>query len=143
MPRKKKEVAVKETKPKAKQTKKVEKKEEFRVPSTVKRRKLSHVLTIDNDFYITCNSLTFILKQRVDEVDKAGKKLPDKSEAFATDLLDILECAARRMIRVPSDFGELTKRLDHIYGLLDARIPVNIKPRDLFVDMEKEGEIED
>lgn len=143
MPRKKKEITVKASKPKSKQKPKqaiVE--EEFRVPSTIKRRKLSHVLTIDNDFYITCNNITFMLKQRVDGVDKNGKKLQDTQEAYATDLKDILNCAVRRMIRVPADFNELSAKLDHIFGLLDARIPPNIKPKDLFADMQVDNDEE-
>jgi hypothetical protein len=114
--------------------------------STVKKVKpiaksrSSHVLELDENYYITCDTKQFILKQKVNTVSKDGKKIPDNNIAYCTLLKDILESAVSRMVRVPDNFQELLDKMDSIYSLIDARIPVDVKPKDLFKDMQSTEE---
>ena len=71
-----------------------------------------HVLKINNWLYVTC----------------------DKAIAYASTLDWMLKIMVQRMIRIPSDFIELGNKLQEIYDLIDARIPADTRPRDVFED---------
>lgn len=98
-----------------------------------------HVLWINDALYITCDSRQFIVKKVVNKKDKDGNKLTDISIMYAQNLNQIIKVVVNHLSRVPDNFDVLLKQLEHIYGLIDARIPANIKPKDLFVDIIKES----
>ena len=91
-----------------------------------------HVLKLTEHLYITCDKYQFILK----EVN-TNKKFPDPSLLYSPYLAGILKLAAKYMSRIPADVKELGEKLDHIYGLIEARVPADIKPKDLFVEYER------
>ena len=41
------------------------------------------------------------------------------------------------MSRIPADVKELGEKLDHIYGLIEARVPADVKPKDLFIEYKR------
>ena len=118
-------------------------KESNKIKGRRKGKSYTHVLWLTDGLYITCDSRQFIIRKVNDKTDKDGKKLPDMSILYAQSLEHILKVAVNHMIKVPSNFDELLKAMEHIYGLIDARIPVDIKPKDLFVDIIKESGEED
>lgn len=96
-----------------------------------------HVLKLTDHLYITCDKYQFILKEVNNLTDKKGNKIPDPSLLFSPYLDGILKLVAKYMSRVPTDVRELGEKLDNIYGLIDARVPADIKPKDLFVEYER------
>lgn len=93
-----------------------------------------HVLKLDEKYYITCDSRTFILKEVSTLTDKDGNKLPDDNRAYDPDLCGIIQCAIRRMIRIPADCQQIAEKQEHLYQMIMDRIPFDVKPKDLFED---------
>lgn len=92
-----------------------------------------NVLKLNNWLYITCDSYCWIIKEVNTQVNpKTGEKYPDKCLLYSPDLCGIIRVAVRYMSRVPGDILALSKKLEEIYKLIEARIPANVKPRDLF-----------
>lgn len=97
-----------------------------------------HVLKLTEYLYITCDRYQFILKEVNTLKNKKGEPYPDISLLYSASLEGIIKLAVRYMTRVPSDILELREKLENIYDLIDARIPVDVKPRDLFEEYERE-----
>lgn len=94
-----------------------------------------HVLKINNWLYVTCDKYGWMIMQVSDKINqKTGEKYPDKAIAYASTLDWMLKIMVQRMIRIPSDFIELGNKLQEIYDLIDARIPADARPRDVFED---------
>lgn len=94
-----------------------------------------HVLKINNWLYVTCDKYGWMIMQVSDKINqKTGEKYPDKAIAYASTLDWMLKIMVQRMIRIPSDFIELGSKLQEIYDLIDARIPADTRPRDVFED---------
>ena len=92
-----------------------------------------HVLKINNWLYVTCDKYGWMIMQVSDKINqKTGEKYPDKAIAYASTLDWMLKIMVQRMIRIPSDFIELGNKLQEIYDLIDARIPADTRPRDVF-----------
>ena len=92
-----------------------------------------HVLKINNWLYVTCDKYGWMIMQVSDKINqKTGEKYPDKAIAYASTLDWMLKILVQRMIRIPSDFIELGNKLQAIYDLIDARIPADTRPRDVF-----------
>lgn len=108
--------------------------------STVKGRPkgetYNHVLWLTDGLYITCDSRQFIVRKVNNKTDKKGNKLPDLSLMYAQTLQQILKIAANKAIHVPSNVMELAKLQAHICSIIEARIPADIKPKDLFTGLE-------
>lgn len=83
------------------------------------------VLQITPWLYIAPDPHCWIVR----EVREDGR---DRALLYYPDLRDAIMGVARRMVRVPGDVAELGKKMDDIYSLIDARVPVGIKPKDLF-----------
>lgn len=96
-----------------------------------------HVLKLSEYLYITCDRHQFILKEVNTLKDKEGNPYPDICLMYATSLDGILKLAVKYMSRVPADILELSDKLKAIYDLIEARIPVDVKPRDLFEEYER------
>ena len=111
-------------------------KEAIKIKGKPKGKAYTHVLWLTDGLYITCDSRQFIIRKVNDKTDKDGKNLPDTSILYAQSLEHILKIAVNHMIKVPYNFDELLKAMEHIYGLIDARISADISPKDLFSDME-------
>lgn len=101
-----------------------------------------YVLKLTDYLYITCDSRCWMIKEVVEGVDKDGNKRPDKALCYAVTLEGILQVAAQRMVRVPGDVMKLADRMKEIYDLIDARVPVGIKPKDLFEVYQTSGDEE-
>ena len=92
-----------------------------------------HVLKINDWLYVTCDKYGWMIMQVSDKINqKTGEKYPDKAIAYASTLDWMLKIMVQRMIRIPSDFIELGNKLQEIYDLIDARIPADTRPRDVF-----------
>lgn len=102
-----------------------------------------HVLKLSEHLYITCDKYQFILKEVNTLTDKKGNKLKDTNLLYSPYLDGIIKLSAKYMSRVPADILELEKKLENIYDLIEARIPVDIKPRDLFEEYERNDENEE
>ena len=96
-----------------------------------------HVLKLNDHLYITCDKYQFILKEVNNLTDKKGNPYPDISLLYSPYLDGILKVTAKYMSRIPADVRELGEKLDNIYDLIDARIPTDVRPRDLFVEFER------
>ena len=97
------------------------------------KTKLKHVLPITEWLYITCDSRTWKLVEVIDKVDsKTGKKLPDKPVIYWPHLDGLLKSCIHHELLVPDDIKKLNENFNHLYKLIDERIPPNVKPRDLF-----------
>lgn len=94
-----------------------------------------HVLKLTEHLYITCDKYQFILKEVNTLKDKKGNKLPDVNLLYSPYLDGIIKLSAKYMSRVPMDVLELKEKLENIYGLIDARIPVDVNPKDLFEEL--------
>ena len=103
--------------------------------------KVKHVLPITDWLYITCDSRTWKLVEVVDKVNpKTGEKYPDRPLTFCTHLNEMIESCVHHMLLVPDDIQKLNNNFNHVYALINERIPANIKPKDLFKDIVKEEE---
>ena len=96
-----------------------------------------HVLKLTEHLYITCDKCQFILKEVNTLTDKKGNPLPDTNLLYSPYLDGIIKLSAKYMSRVPADVLELKKKLENIYDLIEVRIPVDIKPKDLFEEYER------
>lgn len=86
-----------------------------------------HVLWLTNNIYITTDRTCY----HVCVVnDKAGKK--DIHTVYATNLQDALKLAIKYGIKIPMDVQELSDKLDHLYEVIMDRIPLGVRPKDLF-----------
>lgn len=94
-----------------------------------------HVIKLTEHLYITCDKYQFILKEVNTLKDKKGNKLPDVNLLYSPYLDGIIKLSAKYMSRVPMDVLELKEKLENIYGLIDARIPVDVNPKDLFEEL--------
>ena len=100
-----------------------------------------HVLKLNDWLYITCDSHCWkIVEVNNKKNPTTGEKYPDKSLLYATNLQDILKVAVSYMIRVPDEYQNIIKRINDCYDLIDARVPVNTKPKDLFEEYQCEEE---
>ena len=99
-----------------------------------KKKAPKHVLPITDFLYITCDSKQWILYEVTEQ------KL-DKPIYYARSLDYMLKILANLKIQVPGDVKQLSKQIQEVYDLIDARIPADIKPKDLF--QLKEVDIED
>lgn len=82
-----------------------------------------NVLPLTDWLYITCDKNGWM-------VCEDGKPI-----LYASTLDKMLMVAAHHMIKVPADYTKLLKHIRDIESLISARIPNNIKPRDLFKEM--------
>ena len=96
-----------------------------------------HVLKLTEHLYITCDKCQFILKEVNTLTDKKGNPYPDANLLYSPYLDGIIKLSAKYMSRVPADVLELKKKLENIYDLIEARIPADIKPKDLFEEYER------
>lgn len=88
---------------------------------------IKHVLWLTNNIYITTDRACY----HVCVVnDKAGKK--DIHTVYATNLQDALKLAIKYGIKIPMDVQELSDKLDHLYEVIMDRIPLGVRPKDLF-----------
>ena len=86
-----------------------------------------HVLWLTKTVYITTDRACY----HVCVVnDKAGKK--DIHTVYATNLQDALKLAIKYGIKIPMDVQELSDKLDHLYEVIMDRIPLGVRPKDLF-----------
>lgn len=95
-----------------------------------------HVLWLTKTVYITTDKTCYHVCV-VNE--KADKK--DIHTVYATNLQDALKLAVKYGIKVPMDVQELSDKLDSIYELIVERIPLGVRPKDLFKDYE--GDLEE
>ena len=51
---------------------------------------------------------------------------------YATNLQDALKLAIKYGIKIPMDVQELSDKLDHLYEVIMDRIPLGVRPKDLF-----------
>ena len=99
-----------------------------------------HVLKINDWLYITCDKCSFKLVEVNNTINaKTGKKNSDIPFLYAPHLDQILEVLVHYMSRdMPRDIVELDKQLQDIKELIMARIPADIKPKDLFEEYNME-----
>lgn len=100
-----------------------------------------HVMKVNDWIYITCDAHCFKIMEVNDKVNKDGDKLPDKPLLYAPHLDQIIEVLMHHMTRdVPRDLIEMHEQLDHIREIIMDRIPLHIKPKDLFTDVGDDDE---
>lgn len=90
------------------------------------------VLTLNKDYYITCDKYTWIL------VKKGGKGECDECVCYCPYFKDMLKIVATRFCRIPKDVQALGEKMDKIYNLIDKRIPENYRVKDLVNHLEGE-----
>ena len=100
-----------------------------------------HILKITDWLYITCDSRQWILKEVNDKINpKTNEKYPDIGLFYTNDLAYMIKLLAGYSIKVPKDIVDLNAHIQSIYDLIDKRIPKNIRPKDLFVEYQTEGQ---
>lgn len=77
-------------------------------------------IALTPDLFIATDGLQWILRE-VNENSPGGYK----NLLFASSFQNILKVAVHRMIAIPMDVQELSKKLDDIYDLIKIRIPVD------------------
>ena len=103
-----------------------------------------HVLKLTDWLYISCDAHCWRVVEVNDKCNPTtGEKYPDKPLLYSSSLDGIIKLSCHYLAKVPADVIELGKKLDNIYKLIDSRIPKNIKPKDLFEDMQKEEVLDD
>ena len=95
----------------------------------------SHVLRLTDWLYIKADAHCWAVMEIVENNRPNGEKYPDKAILFYTTLQDAIRGAVNYGIRVPLEYIKLMEKLDDIYSLIEARIPPNVRPKDLFTDL--------
>lgn len=75
-------------------------------------------IALTPDLFIATDGLQWILRE-VNEKQPLGYK----NLLYASSFQNILKVATHRMIAIPMDVQELSKKLDDIYNLIKLRIP--------------------
>lgn len=114
------------------------------IKEIAKRKKVKempkHVILLENPYYITCNSVTFILKAVNEGLTPTGNKKKDDCILYSPWLDHMLKVAANHMIKVNGDVQALSNKVDELYDMIMTRTP-HVRPKDLFTDFETEEEI--
>lgn len=100
-------------------------------------------LYVTDDLYITYDSRNWMIVQVNNKKDKEGNYYPDKPFLYCTNLDYAIKILCDYKIQITQEIQDLQKELHKLYNLIDQRIPQNIKPRDLFVELQKDTEEED
>lgn len=77
-------------------------------------------IALTPDLFIATDGLQWILRE-VSEKHPLGYK----NLLYASSFQNILKVAVHRMIAIPMDVQELSRKLDDIYDLIKIRIPVD------------------
>lgn len=77
-------------------------------------------IALTPDLFIATDGLQWILRE-VNEKQPLGYK----NLLYASSFQNILKVAVNRMIAVPMEVQELSKKLDDIYELIKLRVPVD------------------
>lgn len=77
-------------------------------------------IALTPDLFIATDGLQWILRE-VNEKQPLGYK----NLLYASSFQNILKVAVHRMIAVPMEVQELSKKLDDIYEIIKVRIPVD------------------
>ena len=84
-------------------------------------------IALTPDLFIATDGLQWILRE-VNEKQPLGYK----NLLYASSFQNILKVAVNRMIAIPMDVQELSKKLDDIYDLIKLRIPVDFNAWEYF-----------
>lgn len=89
-------------------------------------KKRKNVLPLTDWLYITCDKHNWMICED-------GKPI-----LYASTLDKMLIVAANHMIKVPADYTKLLKHIEGIHNLISSRIPPDVKPIDLFKELDNE-----
>ena len=85
-----------------------------------------NVLKITPWLYIVPDPHCWVVK----EIKKDGRDVPI---LYFSSLAEAIKGCMRRTIKVPMEIEHLNNHIEKLYSLIDARIPPDIHPRDLFI----------
>lgn len=99
-------------------------------------------LYINKKYYICVgDKYNFIFKEVNNKKNRVGNKYPDTCIAFAGDLNSMFRIITHRFCNevIGDDITQIRTILEKLYILIDERIPTNVKPKDIFDEVDIDG----